>query len=148
MYAMVEHVFLYGALHSEKLRSILGEVTVLCGCILKNHKIVFAGSQSVFQGSSVATVSPHDGTDVLGILYEISERQADLLDLFMGSRIGSMMKKRVSVVDGQSTRDVTIYVLRNDAQQSRPHVAYQNLHEKLVREAYALYRKQTDHVRP
>lgn len=92
---MVEHVFLYGTLHSEKLCSILGEVTVPCGCILKNHKIVFSVSQSVFQGSSVATNLPHDGTDVLRFLYEMSERQADLPDLFMGSRVGSMMKKRV-----------------------------------------------------
>ena len=140
---MVHSVFLYGALHTEKLISIVGEVVVLGGCILKNYKVTFGGSQKVFQGSSVATVTPNDETDVIGILYEISERQAALLDLFMGSRTGSMKKTRVSVVDGHKDRAAIMYVLSKDTgEQVRPNTAYEKLHEKLVREAYALYRKQ------
>jgi gamma-glutamylcyclotransferase (GGCT)/AIG2-like uncharacterized protein YtfP len=147
---MVEHqIFLYGALTREKLGSIVGDVTVMCGAILKNHRITFSGSHKVFQGSSVATVSPHDGTDVLGIVYALSERQMDLLDLFMGEKTGLCKKRVVHVFDGSKTRTVTMFVsCREEGQtggdQPRPTSAYQKLHQTLVREAYALYRTQVD----
>lgn len=147
---MVEHqIFLYGALSKEKIGSIVGDVTVICGAILKNHNIQFCGSHKVFQGSSVATVSPHDGTDVLGIVYALSDRQMDLLNLFMGEKTGLCKKKVVEVFDGRANKTVTMFVsCEGDGQtsgvQPRPNAAYQKLHQSLVREAYALYRTQVD----
>ena len=138
-------VFLYGALTTEKLGSIVGDVTMICGAILKNHKIKFCGSHKVFQGSSVATVSPHDGTDVLGIVYKMTERQMDVLDLFMGQKTGFCKKKIVHVFDGRANRTVTMFVSCEEVEeQVRPNAAYHKLHESLVREAYALYRTQVD----
>ena len=138
-------IFLYGALTTEKLGSILGDVTVICGAILKNYRIEFCGSHKVFQGSSVATVLPHDGTDVLGIVYKITECQMDLLELYMGQRTGLCKKKIVQVFDGRANRAVTMFVSCQEVEeQVRPNAAYHKLHESLVREAYALYRTQVD----
>ena len=138
-------VFLYGALHTEKLGSIVGSITVVCGAILKNYKITFRGSHKVFQGSSVATVSPHDGADVLGIVYTLNERQMDLLELFQGQKTGLCKKKIVHVFDGHTNRTVTMFVSCQEVEeQVRPNAVYHKLHESLVREAYALYRTQVD----
>ena len=137
---MTSHVFLYGSFYSEKLESIVGDIVGMQGAILRNHQVHFRGSHKVFSGSSVATVSPAEGRDVLGIMYELTDRQTDLLDVVM-----MHCKKRiVEVFDGTNMRAANIYVLRDECGQVRPTIAYQNSHEKLVREAYALYRKQVD----
>ena len=140
---MTEHVFLYGGLYPEKLESIVGDITAMYGAILKDHMVHFDGSHGMFSGSSVATVSPGDGRDVLGILYELTDRQADLLNVVM------MHCKRsiVEVFDGFNMRTANIYVLRDECGQVRPTAAYIKMHEKLVREAYALYRRQVDETR-
>lgn len=101
-------VFLYGALTTEKLGSIVGDVTVICGAILKNYSIKVCVSK-VFNGSSVATVLPHDNTDVLGIMYTLNERQMDLLELLQGQKTGLCKKKVVQVFDGQANRTVTMF---------------------------------------
>ena len=141
-------VFLYGALTTEKLGSIVGDVTVICGAILKNYSIKVCVSK-VFNGSSVATVLPHDNTDVLGIMYTLNERQMDLLELLQGQKTGLCKKKVVQVFDGQANRTVTMFVScegegQASGDQTRPNAAYQRLHQSLVREAYALCRTQVD----
>jgi gamma-glutamylcyclotransferase (GGCT)/AIG2-like uncharacterized protein YtfP len=47
--------------------------------VLRNHRLVFAGWSSGWD-SPVATVVPHKGTDVPGVLYQIDRRSLLALD--------------------------------------------------------------------
>ena len=137
-------VFDYGSLSYEKLTSIVGDVEVVCGAILPRSRIVFAGSSKMFGGSTVATVVLQDGYEVMGVVYKIKEMQLELLDLFMGSSLGLTKRVKSVVHDGRANHGVYMYVLHAHAMspKGRPSPAYAELHMKLVREGYELYRKQ------
>ena len=136
-------LFEYGALTHEKLTTLLGDVDVVCGAILHNHGLTFSGKSRFFQGSSVATVSPKKGLDVLGVVYKLHEKQMDLLDLIYESSMGLMARVKADVHDGSMARTVDMYVLQSPSPSSRePSPAYEEQHTALVKEAYHLYRNQ------
>lgn len=140
-------VFDYGALCSDKLTSIVGDVTVLRGALLSGHKLVFAGKSKMFWDSSVASAvsnkkESEEALDLLGLVYKIKDVQLELLDLFMECHLGLMRRVETTVSDGHDTYHVYMYVLQDPTSPTRPvHPMYEELHKTLVREAYELYRK-------
>lgn len=136
-------LFEYGALSHDKLTSIIGDVEVVCGAIFPHHQIVFAGSSRMFGGSSVATAVRRDGYNVMGVVYKIQETQLELLDLFMECNLGLRKRTQAVVDDGRGSQEVEMYVLQPQAMshKARPSVLYSELHMKLAREGYDLYRK-------
>lgn len=139
-------VFDYGALYHEKLTHLVGDVEVFRGGILPQHRLSFAGTSRMFQGSSVATVTPNKEYDVLGIIYKLNLRQVELLDLFFECSLGLSIRRKAVVRDGKKKEhDVHMYVVatpnasRDKDGRVQPSPAYADHHKTLVIEAFWLY---------
>lgn len=143
-------VFGYGALYHEKLRSIVGDVKVICGALLSKHKMAWGGKSKMFSGSSIASAIPSkDGDDdLLGIVYKLNLEQLRALDVFMECYAGGLTRRVTTVVNsGHKEYPVYMYVLQEsslDRDNATVLPVYRECHKALVREACVLYRKQNN----
>jgi hypothetical protein len=137
-------LFDYACLTRAFLEDVVGRVKAKGGALLANHRVVFGGASPAYQGCAVAGAKPHDGTEVIGMVYRLSREQLDLLDVFMECP-SVVVRVPASVADAcDKVRDVQMYTLPHDMTRKRclgpPSPSYARLHKQLVLEAYEHYR--------
>jgi cation transport regulator ChaC len=90
---------------------------------LRNYKLVFVGWSRQWRGG-VASIKPFRGERVLGVLYELSDRDLRRLDSYEGYP-GSYNRLKVTVFDedGESVEAIT-YIKSEQAEEIQPSKEY------------------------
>ena len=90
---------------------------------LPNHKLIFAGWSRQWRGGT-ATIRPFQGEKVIGVVYEISERDLRSLDKHEGyPDIYDRVNKKVITEDDDYVEAIS-YIKREQSEETQPSREY------------------------
>ncbi len=135
-------VFEFATMTADHVRDIVGKVKVVDAAILHHHHISFGGKSAMHQGSSVATVVPHKDKDVLGLVYDLNDKQLQLFTLFQECNTGlrKRVTKEVETPSGDTVQ-VVVFVHRETLPAVQPSEEYFYRHKTLVHESFENFHK-------
>lgn len=135
-------VFEFATMTLENVQDIVGKVKFVDAAILHHHQISFGGKSAMHQGSSVASVAPQKNKDVLGLLYDLNEKQMELFSLYQECSTG-LRKRVITEVETPSGKSFQAFafVHKTKLPPVKPSQEYFTLHKTLVHESFEIFHK-------
>lgn len=104
-------LFCYGSNSIEQLQNRLQVDNLkFIPAYIDNYSRIFAGKSSKWQDGAVASIYPHTGKKVFGILVEIPNKKLTIL----GSYEGGYYQKEIYVNTGKNTEKAIVYIKINN----------------------------------
>jgi gamma-glutamylcyclotransferase (GGCT)/AIG2-like uncharacterized protein YtfP len=99
---------------------------------LPDHKLIFAGRSQKWPGGGVASVKPSSGEEVVGAIYDVSQKCLDSLDIFEGYP-DTYKRRNVTVfTESGDPLEATTYVKVRQSDERQPSREYLDT----IREGY------------
>jgi gamma-glutamylcyclotransferase (GGCT)/AIG2-like uncharacterized protein YtfP len=90
---------------------------------LPNHRLIFAGWSRKWHGG-VASIKPHRGEKVIGVIYEISERCLNSLDKYEGYPATYDRKNIVVFTEFGDPAEAVTYIKTEQSEETQPSREY------------------------